>query len=198
MIPDSLGPLPASTEVHVFVPATQQQQGPFAPDVVVEMARSGALPPDASVWHAGAPEWYPLARFLARQEPPAAPAPMANAAPLRPIRESSSQDGPTPAACVVRGIAAGFATALAGGGAWVAVSIAVGIRIPYVGLLVGWLVGLATAKASRDESSLLLPVSAVAFTLLAHAYFIPYFLVSPWFWLSLAFACFNAWKAAAN
>ena len=192
MIPDSLGPLPPSTEVHVFVPATQQQQGPFAPDVVVGMARSGSIPPDASVWHADASEWYPLSRFLARQDPPVA-APAANAAPvLRPIWEAASHEGPSPAACVGRGIAAGFATALVGGAAWLAVSIAVGIRIPYVGLLVGWLVGVATAKASRDESSLLLPVSALVFTLLAHAYFIPYFLVSPWFWLSLAFACFNA------
>ena len=180
-------------EIHIH--ANNQQLGPFATERVLEMARTGAIPDDALVWHADAPEWYPLSDFIARHG--------VGSTPSRPIDRpvitpAPIADEPSANTYVLRGIGAGFATALVGGGLWIGVSLAAGIRIPYVGLVIGWLVGVATSKASREEAAPILPISAVVFTLFAHAFFIPYFLLSPWFWLSLAFACYNAWKASAN
>jgi hypothetical protein len=180
-------------EIHVH--ANGQQLGPFPPAEVIEMARTGAIPADASVWHPDAPQWYPLSDFLAEQSARSTPA----YSPVLPLSPSvPASDEPSANTYVLRGVGAGFATALIGGGLWIAVSLAAGIRIPYVGLLIGWLVGVATSKASREEAAPILPISAVVFTLLAHGFFIPYFLLNPWFWLSLAFACYNAWKASAN
>jgi hypothetical protein len=194
---------PASTDIamdiHVF--ANNQQMGPFPKDTVLQMASIGSIPADASVWHDGAKDWYPLGDFVAAHGG-ATPAPATEqASPDRPavaVLPNSSLEGPSPTACVIRGVAAGFGTAVACGGAWLALSITTGVWIGYVGLLVGWLVGKATSAASREEGAIILPISAVCFTLLTCAPVLVMRPLSPWVWLSAAFGAFNAWKASAN
>ena len=194
---------PTSTEttmdIHIF--ANNQQMGPFSKETVLQMASIGSLPADASVWHDGAADWYPLAKFVAAHGSPA-PAPQAvEAAPMQTaaaVLPGSSLEGPSPTTCVLRGIAAGFGTAVLCGAAWVALSIATGVWIGYIGLLVGWLVGKATSAASREEGAAILPISAVCFTLLTCAPVLVMRPLSPWVWLSAAFGAFNAWRAVAQ
>lgn len=185
-------------EIHVF--ANSQQMGPYPKETVIQMAGLGSLPADASVWHDGAGDWYPLSEFLAKNGGAVASA--AAAGPERGEHElaqvSMGDEGPSPTAFVVRGVAAGFGTAVVAGGVWLAFSIWTGIWLGLIGLLVGWLVGKATSVASREEGAAILPISAVVFTLMTCA---PVLIVRPlnaWAWLASAFACFNAWKAAAN
>lgn len=192
---------------HVF--ANNQQMGPFNKEAVLEMAAMGSIPADASVWHDGAPDWYPLAEFLSahggggavQSVVPSAgadPAPATVPARRGSVGEGVRDDGPSPTAFVVRGVAAGFGTAVLGGAAWLAFSMFTGFWIGYIGILVGWLVGKATSAASREEGAVILPVSAVLFTVLAFAPVLAMAYLSPWVWLSLAFGCFNAWRAAAQ
>lgn len=190
----------ATMEIHVF--ANNQQMGPYPKDTVIQMAGLGSLPADASVWHDRAGEWYPLSEFLAKNGGAAVAAPAAAAGPERQEREvvqvSMRDEGPSPTAYVVRGVAAGFGTAVVAGGIWLAFSIWTGIWLGLIGLLVGWLVGTATSVASREEGAAILPISAVVFTLMTCAPVLIARPLSPWVWLGSAFACFNAWKAAAN
>lgn len=188
----------ATMEIHVFV--NNQQLGPYPKETVIQMAGLGSLPADASVWHDGASDWYPLSEFLSKNGGVAAS--VAAAGPERGERESvlvpRMDEGPSPAAYVVRGVAAGFGTAVVAGGIWLAFSIWTGIWLGLIGLLVGWLVGKATSVASREEGAAILPISAVVFTLMTCAPVLIVRPLSPWVWMGAAFACFNAWKAAAN
>jgi hypothetical protein len=115
-------------DIHVF--ANNQQMGPFPKDTVLQMASIGSIPPDASVWHDGAKDWYPVGEFVAAHGA-ATPAPareeVSQSRPSVAVLPSSSLDGPSPTACVIRGVAAGFGTAVACGGAWLALSITTGI-----------------------------------------------------------------------
>jgi hypothetical protein len=190
-------------EIHVF--ANSQQMGPFPLDSVIDMARMGSLPAEAMVWHEGATDWYPLSRLLAERAPGvvlgAGAAPVEVAEPARPSSPAfnppqvSPKELPSTTGYVVRGVAAGFGVAVAGGLLWFGISVAAGFRIPFVGLAVGWGVGRVTAWASRNESSLVLPISAVLWTFLACA---PLSAFSVWSLLSLAFACHLAWQQAAD
>lgn len=158
-------------EIHVF--QNQQQTGPFPVEAVVEMGRLGTLPRDALVWHDGATDWYRLEQFLRERGVPVADAPSPSrqreaaleAEALAQARRAD--DGPSATACVVRGVGAGFGTALVGGLLWAGGSYAVGFRIPFFGMAIGWAVGYATNRASRGEGTLLLPISACIWTLLA-------------------------------
>ena len=186
-------------DIHVF--ANNQQMGPFPKETVLQMAGIGSLPADASVWHDGATDWYPLAQFVAAHgssTPAAQAVETASARTATAVLPSSSLEGPSPTTCVLRGVAAGFGTAVVCGGAWLALSISTGVWIGYIGLLVGWLVGKATSAASREEGATILPVSAVCFTLLTCAPVLVMRPLSPWVWLSAAFGAFNAWKAVAH
>jgi len=189
-------------EIHVF--ANNQQLGPFSKESVLEMARLGSLPPEASVWHDGVKDWYPISEFVGNHGgsvPSAASIPSTEATEVseRSAPTRSGADGePSPTAFVIRGVAAGLGTAVVAGGAWLAFSVMTGIWIGLIGLLVGWLVGKMTSVASREEGAVVLPISAVVFTLVTY---LPILIVRPlnmWVWLSCAFAGFNAWKAAAN
>ena len=191
----------ATMEIHVF--ANNQQMGPYPKETVIQMAGLGSLPADASVWHDGAGDWYPLSEFLAKNGGVAVAAPAAEAAPELERQEREAlrvrrDEDPSPRAYVVRGVAAGFGTAVVAGGIWLAFSIWTGIWLGLIGLLVGWLVGKATSVASREEGAAILPISAVVFTLMTCAPVLIARPLSPWVWLGSAFACFNAWKAAAN
>ncbi len=181
-------------EVHVF--ANQQQLGPFAPDAVVEMARLGSIPPDASVWHDGAPDWFPLSDFVQQHGPGmfAAAAPVQAAPAYSPPRTRPS-DGPSAGSCVLRGVGAGFGVALIGGMVWFGLGMATGIRIPFVGLAIGWAVGKSTSWASRGVASIWLPVSAVLFTFIACA---PLSFFSIYNMVALVFAMFSAWRGASE
>ncbi len=189
-------------EIHVF--ANNQQMGPYPKETVIQMAGLGSLPADASVWHDGAGDWYPLSEFLAKNggavaAAPAIPAPAEPSSPEREaFRSSAGDEGPSPTACIVRGVAAGFGTAVVAGGTWLAFSIFTGVWLGLIGLGVGWLVGKATSAASREEGAAILPISAVVFTLMTCAPVLIARPLSAWAWLGSAFACFNAWKAAAN
>lgn len=189
-------------EIHVF--ANNQQMGPYPKETVIQMAGLGSLPADASVWHDGAADWYPLSEFLVKNGGVAAATP-AVSAPAEPVmaqretfRSGAGDDGPSPTACIVRGVAAGFGTAVVAGGIWLAFSIFTGVWLGLIGMGVGWLVGKATSAASREESAPILPISAVVFTLMTCAPVLIARTFSPWAWLGSAFACFNAWKAATN
>ncbi len=189
-------------EIHVF--ANNQQLGPFSKESVLEMARLGSLPPDASVWHDGVKDWYPVSEFVGNQggavaTPVSVPTAEEALSPERLVSSRSESEGePSPTTFVVRGVAAGLGTAVVAGGAWFAFSFMTGIWIGLIGLLVGWLVGKMTSVANREEGAAILPISAVVFTLVTY---LPILVVRPmnlWVWLSCAFAGFNAWKAAAN
>jgi hypothetical protein len=175
-------------EIHVH--HNGQQLGPFPKESLIEMARLGSFPNDALVWHDGATDWYPLGDFM-KAHAPAAPQPAAQ--PL--VTYTKKNDEPSGSMCVVKGIAAGFGVAVVGGGAWLAASLAAGFRIPFVGILLGLGVGFATSKASRGEGSVLLPVSAVVWTLLAS---LLVFNVSIWGLASMAYSLYLAWKWASD
>jgi len=189
-------------EIHVF--ANNQQLGPFTKESVLEMARLGSLPPEASVWHDGVKDWYPISEFIGSHGGAISAA--GSVPTMRKAEESErlapgrsrSEGEPSPTAYVIRGVAAGLGTAVAAGGAWLTFSLMTGIWIGLIGLVVGWLVGKMTSVASREEGAVVLPISAVVFTLVTY---LPILLVRPmslWVWLGCAFAGFNAWKAAAN
>ena len=190
--------------MEVLVYANQQQLGPFTPETVADMARMGSLPAEAMVWHEGVSEWYPLTGFLEQHAPgtPVTPPPVEEP-PVAPVRSTLASlnppqiggDGiPSSASCIVRGVAAGFGVALVGGMLWLGASVMVGFRIPFVGLGIGWLVGTMTARAARNEASVILPVSAVLWTFLACAPFT----VGIYSLLGLLFACYWAWRTAAE
>jgi hypothetical protein len=187
-------------EIHVF--ANSQQLGPFSKESVLEMAQLGSLPPDASVWHDGAKDWYPISEFIGKHGGAVSvPAPSVEAvsAPGRLASARGGSDGePSPTAFVIRGVGAGLATAVVAGGVWLTFSVMTGFWIGWIGLGVGWLVGKMTSVASREEGAAILPISAVVFTVVTYVPVLIVLPLSPWVWLSCAFAGFNAWKAAAN
>jgi hypothetical protein len=145
------------------------------------MARSGAFAPDATVWHEGAADWYPLAEFLLRPEATAsAAAPEIPAGPplspselqqeiLRNKRAALAADAAQEGATLFKALGAGLGVAVLGGALYLSTFwFTKPMLIPGPIVLIGMAVGGTITKVGRGEGSSLLPLGAVIFTLLAY------------------------------
>lgn len=185
-----------------------QSIGPFSVAVVQEMARSGAVDPDALVWHEGAPEWYPLAQFLSQPEStglspdptptPAVPALSASELQqeiLRSKRAALAESAESESALVLKALGAGLGVAILGGLLYLSTYLLTKpFLIPGPIVLIGMAVGGVVTKVGRGEGSALLPAGAVLFTLVAYG--IVGFPLSQLHLLLLSMGLFMAFKLA--
>jgi len=148
--------------MNLFIYDNNQQTGPFPPESVLEMVRVGSVSPQAMVWHEGAPDWVPLATFLAPPgnpvvptPPPLAPLHPAAAAVARAAASTSrrQEDPPGLGALFVRALGAGFAAAVVLGAAWAALQVVTEMRLQ-LPLILGCGIAYACAwtvgKVSRE------------------------------------------------
>ena len=136
-------------ELHIY--DNEQQIGPFAPEVVQQMLESGALSPNAQVWHEGAPDWIPILTFFPQQAPPAAAPPSR----FQPAAVEPMSRGPDEGAVFVKAAVAGLGVALIAGVGWAALQAFASplLQLPYaIGVAFTFLCCHTVNKASFESS----------------------------------------------
>jgi hypothetical protein len=205
--------------MNLYVYHHNQQLGPFPLESVREMAQLGSVPPEALVWHEGAPEWMPLGTFLA-QHPvgAAAPGPGLARAPgpgsgraqmvarMAAATASSTRrdEVPSEGKLFLMTVAAAIGVAVVLGAAWAAIQCVTRIQLPYlIGTSIGGLCGFTVDKVSRGSAGVLYVGIALGACVLAWLIGIFGVLaggaeprIGIWTIVSFVFALALAWKAA--
>jgi hypothetical protein len=143
--------------MELLVYDNNQQTGPFTIQTVQEMFASGAISPNAHVWHEGAPNWIPVGAFLAQNAPAsvAAPAAAARAMRFQPSALATSAEVPNEGALFIKAALWGLGVAVVSGLCWAALQVFATprLQLPYaIGIGLAYLCCHTVDKASSESS----------------------------------------------